>query len=85
MDSGDLNELLKARMALACARWRLTARQQNVLENLAHGESNKAIAQRLRCAEVTVEAHVTALLRSSGARSRGQLIARFWTMSPTDG
>ena len=45
------------------------------------GEVTKDIAQTLGCSESTVELHVTALLRKSGATSRTELVARFWTFS----
>jgi hypothetical protein len=38
------------------------------------GVSNKEIAEALGCAEVTVENHLTALFRRSGARSRAGLV-----------
>jgi DNA-binding NarL/FixJ family response regulator len=38
--------------------------------------SNKEIAARLSCAEVTVEKQLTQLFRSSGVRSRTELMAR---------
>ncbi len=68
------------RMAFARARWGLSRRQAEVLATLAHGTSNKDIAQTLACSESTVELHVTALLRKSGAASRTELVARFWTL-----
>jgi DNA-binding NarL/FixJ family response regulator len=50
-----------------------------VLELLAHGSGNKDIAALLGCAEVTVEFHVTALLKKAGAVGRAGMIARFWS------
>lgn len=58
------------------ASWSLTARQAQVLEHLLDGKSNKEIASALKCAEVTVENHITHLFRRSGARSRTELMAR---------
>ena len=72
--ASDLDE----RLARATSAWELTPRQLDVLERLVEGDANKEIAQRLGCAENTVELHVTQLLRKSGTTSRGQLIARFW-------
>jgi two-component system, NarL family, nitrate/nitrite response regulator NarL len=68
------------RLAHARQRWGLSKRQAEVLATLAHGNSNKDIAQTLGCSESTVELHVTALLRKSGAVSRTELVARFWTL-----
>jgi DNA-binding NarL/FixJ family response regulator len=60
-------------------RWRVTARQRDVLLAVARGESNKGIASALRCAESTVEAHVAALCERSGCSGRSALAARVWT------
>lgn len=67
-----------AAQAIASKRrlWDLDARQTAVLERVAQGRSNKQIAAALGCAEVTVERVLTRLLRLSGSRSRGELIAR---------
>ena len=58
------------------ARWQLTARQTEVLGLVTQGLTNKEVADALRCAEVTVEKHVTALLRRLGVASRTALAAR---------
>jgi DNA-binding NarL/FixJ family response regulator len=68
-----------ARARVLAERWGLTGRQAEVLAQLAQGGCNKDIALRLGCAEVTVEFHVTALLRKAGVESRAALVARFWT------
>ena len=65
-------------VAIAQGRWGLTACQTRVLELLVMGESNKEIAHRLSCATVTVENHVAGLYRRSGARSRADLVRRFF-------
>lgn len=70
---------LIARLASARLRWRLSSREVEVLHCLALGDANKTIAEKLRRAEVTVERHVTALLRKSGADSRTALLAQLWT------
>ncbi len=67
------------RLSAAKRAWSLTERQTAVLALVVVGESNKSIAATLGCAEVTVESHVTALLRKSGSDSRTRLVARFWT------
>jgi DNA-binding NarL/FixJ family response regulator len=75
---GACSALLARRIDAARSRWKLSTRQRQVLELLALGESNKIIAQTLGVAEVTVEAHVTSLLRKSGADSRTNLAVRVW-------
>jgi DNA-binding CsgD family transcriptional regulator len=70
------------RAAMAAARFGLTARQVQVLEMVARGAGNKAIAAALRCSESAVEQHVTALLERYDVGSRAELVARFWTASP---
>jgi DNA-binding NarL/FixJ family response regulator len=48
----------------------LTARELQVLELLAAGHGNKAMAAQLGMAESTVRVHVTSILRRLGVRSR---------------
>jgi DNA-binding CsgD family transcriptional regulator len=72
---------LQARLGLAVARWGLTPRQREVLSQLARGRANRSISAQLRCAERTIEVHVSALLAKAGAASRAELVARFWTLS----
>jgi DNA-binding NarL/FixJ family response regulator len=69
----------QARVAAATRAYRLTRRQSEVLLHLSSGQANKEIARALGCAEVTVESHMTQLLRKVGVDSRGQLISRFWS------
>jgi DNA-binding NarL/FixJ family response regulator len=61
---------------MAAARWRLTARQQEVLELLARGLTNAIVADTLAISERTVEFHVTAILDKAGADSRMSLLVR---------
>jgi DNA-binding NarL/FixJ family response regulator len=50
----------------------LTPRQCEVLELLAQGLANKAIARRMQLSEFTVRGHVHAVLRILGVTSRSQ-------------
>lgn len=50
----------------------LTERQQTVLGIMAQGKSNKAIANELSITEITVKAHVSAILRKLGVSNRVQ-------------
>jgi DNA-binding CsgD family transcriptional regulator len=63
----------------AAADWHLTGRQRAVLNHLVSGKTNKEIGAALGCAEVTVEFHVTALLRKAQATGRAALVARVLT------
>jgi DNA-binding NarL/FixJ family response regulator len=53
----------------------LTAREREVRALLEQGLPDKAIAQRLVISVKTVEKHVGAVLRKTGARSRTELAA----------
>lgn len=55
---------------------RLTAREQQVLELLAEGLSNRQIAERLFISIKTVSVHVSAVLRKLGASTRTEAAAR---------
>jgi DNA-binding NarL/FixJ family response regulator len=53
----------------------LTPRQQQVLDQLRGGLSNKAIAIRLDISERTVKAHVKEIIRRFGVNTRTQVVA----------
>lgn len=50
----------------------LTARQQEVLEHLRHGASNKLIGRQLKLRESTVKVHIRHIMRKLGAVNRTQ-------------
>jgi DNA-binding NarL/FixJ family response regulator len=52
----------------------LTAREQEVLQLLAEGLPNKAIARRMGISEHTVKFHVNAILGKLGAQSRTEAV-----------
>jgi two-component system, NarL family, response regulator LiaR len=54
------------------ARASLTEREAEVLQRLAQGATNKAIAQSLGVGEATVKSHVSSLLAKLGLKSRTQ-------------
>lgn len=70
-----------ARVHTLSSGWGLTAREMEVLGRLVHGESNKAIALQLGCAERTVEVHVTRILAKAQVESRSALIAKCFLAS----
>ncbi len=53
----------------------LTTRERDVLELLAHGETNRAIALSLGISESTVRTHVEKMLSKLGVRNRAALVA----------
>ncbi len=57
------------------SRSHLTGAQQRVLDLLAEGKSNRAIAELLGIAEATVKVHVSAIFRVLGVRNRAQTVA----------
>lgn len=50
----------------------LTARQQEVLEHLQRGSSNKLIGRQLKLRESTVKVHIRQIMRKLGATNRTQ-------------
>ncbi len=70
-----------SRVHMMTSRWHLTAREAQVLQHIIQGASNKTIATQLKCAERTVEVHVTHVLRKAEVESRSALIAKFFQSS----
>jgi len=64
----------------AARRWALTPRQSEVLALLVDGQTNRQIAAYLRCAERTVEIHVTAIFKQAQVDNRATLIANVLTL-----
>lgn len=62
------SEGVKAKGPSECVS--LTGRQQDVLELIANGESNKQISGILHVSEATVKFHVSELFRQLGVRNR---------------
>ena len=66
------------RAATFALRYGLTDRQAEVVALAARGLANKTIATHLRCAESTVEMHLTAAFARTQVESRAALVARVW-------
>ena len=60
----------------------LTRREQEILDGLVQGRSNKLIARSLNITEATVKVHVKNLLRKLGFRSR--LEAAVWAVAQSN-
>jgi DNA-binding NarL/FixJ family response regulator len=69
---GQVDETFETPVVTEAARYGLTPRQQQVLERLRHGESNKLIAKRLKLRESTVKVHIRQIMRKLGAANRTQ-------------
>ena len=54
----------------------LTAREQEVLELLSQGQSNKMIARRLNISEHTVKFHISSLYTKLGTSNRAEAVSR---------
>jgi DNA-binding NarL/FixJ family response regulator len=62
--------------AAGAYRERLTAREIEVLERLAEGLSNRAIAERLGISDQTVKFHVASVMAKLGAANRTDAVRR---------
>ena len=60
----------------------LTKRQSEVVQLLALGFSNRAIAERLNISESTVKVHLRAIMAQNGASNRTQVVAHFLKSTP---
>lgn len=69
--AGSVN-VLKSETAMVADVRGLTARQQEVLERLRQGESNKLIGRQLKLRESTVKVHIRQIMRKLGATNRTQ-------------
>jgi DNA-binding NarL/FixJ family response regulator len=76
LDTTAAESVLRSRPAAPATVEHLTPREQEVLQLLAEGLSNKLIAVRLGISDHTVKFHVNAILGKLGAQSRTEAIAQ---------
>jgi two-component system, NarL family, nitrate/nitrite response regulator NarL len=76
LDAVAAESVLRPRPAPPATVEHLTPREQEVLQLLAQGLSNKLIAARLGISDHTVKFHVNAILGKLGAQSRTEAIAQ---------
>ena len=87
---GDLSEMVTAvksilgRPDFAVVEELLTSREQEILDHIVAGQSNKQIANALFVELSTVKWHITALYRKLGVRSRRQAIVRARELAPPE-
>jgi DNA-binding CsgD family transcriptional regulator len=62
----------KTKPSRARAAQALTARELDVLAQVANGEPTSAISQRLGISENTIKSHLTSVYRKTGSRNRVQ-------------
>ena len=67
-------------LANAAVRFMLTPREAQVLRSIVRGLSNREIASKLHIVEATVQDHVRKLCAKTGARRRGDLLARVFAV-----
>jgi len=66
---------------IATVRWKLTARQRQVLDLIAHGLTNADTAKLLEIGESTVEYHLAKIFDKAGVDNRATLIIRLLEIS----
>jgi DNA-binding NarL/FixJ family response regulator len=69
---------LDDRLTQAIDAWRLSARMVETLLLVVTGLSNKEIAVYRDRAEVTIEYHITTLMRRAQVDTRSRLVGKFW-------
>lgn len=73
---GPRNQVVRDPLRVASQRWKLTARQTEVLRWLAHGLTNGLIAQTLGISERTVEFHLKGIFDKAGVDNRATLLVK---------
>jgi DNA-binding CsgD family transcriptional regulator len=74
---GALRDGARSGTAPAGPASQLSAREQEVLDHVASGASNRAIAERMSLSEDTVKSHLTRIYRKLGVRRRAEAITAY--------
>jgi DNA-binding CsgD family transcriptional regulator len=59
----------------------LTRRELEIIELMAHGETNKQIAERIVVSEGTVKSHVSAILRKLHSANRAEAVSKYMRLT----
>jgi DNA-binding NarL/FixJ family response regulator len=59
----------------------LTRRELEIMELLAHGETNRQIADRMVVSEGTVKSHVSQILRKMRAANRAEAVSKYMRLT----
>ncbi len=70
----QFRELSAARVGVEPLFVPLSAREIEILDHIAHGHSNKAIAKELNISDQTVKNHITSVLRKLDVNDRVQAV-----------
>ncbi len=70
----DVSPMAPSGAGHTSGEWGLTGRQQEVLDLMSEGLSNKLIADRLGIAEKTIKIHVSAIFKALGVTNRTQAV-----------
>lgn len=77
-DAPDTQAYVDEMMPAFCERYRLTARERVILEQVLQGKDNQNIASSLQLALGTVKAHVHNILKKTDTSTRQELTQLFW-------
>ena len=59
----------------------LTRRELEIIELMAHGETNRQIAERVVVSEGTIKSHVSAILRKMHAANRAEAVSKYMRLT----
>ncbi len=77
-DNPDLRGYIDELLPAYCERYKLTAREREIVQLVLEGKDNQNIASTLQLALGTVKAHVHNILKKTGHANRTELAADFW-------